>query len=443
MKQTEIAVIGAGVAGLAAAVTLAEAGVPVHVIEARDRLGGRILTLHDPDGPGPIELGAEFIHGERVATWEFLGDATGERIEVPERHELLRDGRAAPAPEFRDRLEDILGTIDASAADRTVAEHFAGLTGVDPGAIELARHYIEGFHAARVERMGTRALARAEAAAGETGERQFRLRRGYGTLVTALERRIVAAGGSVTRGCPVRRVDWRRGSARITAGTGGQMLTLEVARAVVAVPVGVLKAPAGAEGTIVFEPPIEGLADMLAPLEAGAAARIVLRFDADWWTPHLEAMPGDRGGALPNFLHGDHAAFPVWWTAAPLAIPRLTGWAGGPAADQLAGLAPDAVTALALDALAELFGEPRARIEARLRAAYYHDWTADPYSRGAYTYGGVGAGAAQRRLAAPVEDTLVFAGEALTEGQIGTVHGAIATGVAAARRVLEASRSTL
>src|SRR4029077_8915467 len=67
-KRVDVLVLGAGAAGLAAARDLSHAGLRVTVIEARPRVGGRILTLHDPRSPVPIELGAEFIHGEAAET---------------------------------------------------------------------------------------------------------------------------------------------------------------------------------------------------------------------------------------------------------------------------------------------------------------------------------------------------------------------------------------
>ena len=71
MKEPETIVIGAGAAGLAAARTLSDAGRTVTVLEARPRIGGRIFTVHDREWPLPVELGAEFLHGEAEATREI------------------------------------------------------------------------------------------------------------------------------------------------------------------------------------------------------------------------------------------------------------------------------------------------------------------------------------------------------------------------------------
>ena len=91
----------------------------------------------------------------------------------------------------------------------------------------------------------------------------------------------------------------------------------------------------------------------------------------------------------------------------------------------------------ALESLASVFGRDLGELRSRMRLAYSHDWSADPFSGGAYSYGGVGAIEARAALARPVAETLYLAGEAVAEGgRNGTVHGALATGHRAAAEVL-------
>jgi monoamine oxidase len=117
------------------------------------------------------------------------------------------------------------------------------------------------------------------------------------------------------------------------------------------------------------------------------------------------------------------------------------GWAGGAAAERLAGGGNDSLIERALDSLTRVLGVERAGVDEQLEAAYTHDWLADPFSRGAYSYLPVGGVEAQETLARPVAGTLFFAGEATnTDGPVGTVHGALATGMRAALEVLESLR---
>jgi monoamine oxidase len=168
--------------------------------------------------------------------------------------------------------------------------------------------------------------------------------------------------------------------------------------------------------------------------------RVVVSFSAPPWA--TLGGGGDEAERLArmSFLQTRGAPFHVWWTAYPLRVPVLVAWAGGPAAEALAGLGVDEVAAAAVTALADSLGVARRRVSSRVLAAWTHDWQSDPYARGAYSYVRVGGVGSPRRLARPVEGTLFFAGEATEEELSGTVEGAIASGLRAARQVERALR---
>jgi monoamine oxidase len=136
-------------------------------------------------------------------------------------------------------------------------------------------------------------------------------------------------------------------------------------------------------------------------------------------------------------VHGSTEPFSVWWSALPSRAPLLTGWSGGPRAAALAGQGAAGLLSAALDSLASVFGRDVAELRSRLRLAYSHDWGADPFAGGAYSYGGVGAIEARATLAQPVAGTLILAGEAVAQGgRNATVHGALMSGRAAAGELL-------
>jgi len=113
------------------------------------------------------------------------------------------------------------------------------------------------------------------------------------------------------------------------------------------------------------------------------------------------------------------------------------GWTGGPNAQQFVQKEPDEVMDCALDSLHRIFRIPRKEIDQFLEDSYMHNWSADSFTGGGYSYVAVGGTRAPSQLARPVEGTLFFAGEATnTEGHPGTVHGAIATGLRAARQLI-------
>jgi len=168
---------------------------------------------------------------------------------------------------------------------------------------------------------------------------------------------------------------------------------------------------------------------------------VVLRFRRPFWEEALRFGAGEDGPGTREvkFLMGD-GAFPTWWTPSPVQAPLLTAWAGGDAA--LRVLAGGDPVGTALASLAGMLGVERARVEAELEEGFFHDWQADPFARGAYSYGPAGALEARAELARPVGDTLFFAGEATAAGGWnGTVDGAIGSGRRAAREILERNRS--
>jgi monoamine oxidase len=163
--------------------------------------------------------------------------------------------------------------------------------------------------------------------------------------------------------------------------------------------------------------------DALAKLESGPVIRVALAFRQAFWE---KQHPGVA------FFHSPEAAFPTFWTPLPMHAPLLTCWAGGPKAGKLTGKRPEVLLRHALASVRSVLKgaeEPRAFL--------VHDWQADPYARGGYSYVRVGGTGAREELAAPLADTLYFAGEATDVEQSGTVGGALASGIRAAREILE------
>jgi monoamine oxidase len=434
MADPDVLVLGAGVAGLAAAAKLTAAGVRVLLLEARDRIGGRIHTIRPAGSTTPVELGAEFIHGRSNALWPLIrGGGLATRI-VPERHESLREGARISFSDVRETLRGLLGPNPDERPDRPLAEvvEQRRTAGDDPKALDAVVTYVEGFHAADVRCAGIRALAEAEAAGEEEGEEAFHLSGGYDAVPRLLRAQCPDSLLDLRLSAPVTTLRWDTG--QVAAGfrkPDGGADEARARRAIVTLPLGVLESPAEGPGGIVFDPEPPGWKEAFRALPMGAAQRIVLRFEREWWVR--------RGEPRLSFVHGPAASFPVWWTSLASEEPSLTGWCGGPRAAALAGRSPAEMLDAAFDSLTAVFGSAAARETGRLRAAHHHDWVADPFSKGAYSYGGVGALPAREALSAPVAGSLFLAGEALAPaGRYATVHGALISGTAAADQVLAA-----
>jgi len=403
-------VLGAGAAGLAAARELTRAGLDTVALEARDRVGGRAWTVR-PRG-SMVELGAEFVHGRPAATLAALRRA-GLRAEP------MREPRGPRADNWS-AVEKVFGLLDPKARDRAFAAALAAMRGPTAAEKDQARKFVEGFHAADTRLIGVKELA-AEGTQG--AESSARVPEGYGALWDALSRE----AGPVVLSAVVREVRWSRAGVRVEYRAGGKTRALTARAAVVALPVGVLRARAG-EGAVRFVPALPAAKRAaLSRLRMGDVSKVGLLFKPAAWRRVSRAL-GD------GFLRVPGGRFAVYWTANPLPTPLVTAWAGGPPARALNALGGRAAAAEAVRGLALALGEDERRLRAGLRGTFFHDWTADPFSRGAYSYAVAGGSGARAELARPAAGTLFFAGEACdVRGESGTVGGALDSGARAGR----------
>jgi monoamine oxidase len=165
---------------------------------------------------------------------------------------------------------------------------------------------------------------------------------------------------------------------------------------------------------------------------------VVLRFRERFWERiEADSKTGKRSLSEMSFLHSDDPVFPTWWTTMPRKTPILTAWSAGPHCSTLASQDQATIVSHALDTLSRLMHMDRAELDRLLEAHYLHDWQADPFARGAYSWARVGGVGAAAELARPLDFTLFFAGEATdSNGHNGTVHGALESGYRAAQEVL-------
>ncbi len=420
---------------------LEERGIRTCVLEARDRIGGRILTVRDPRVPHAIELGAEFVHGSAPELAEIVRDARLLVYAIEGDRWRSRGGRLTHLEDFWKRLHTVMRHLEDEKTDRSFAEFLEDAPGGRSAADarSLARSFVEGFHAADARRISVQALADGGSPSEDRDEqRQMRIADGYDRVPEWL-----ASGfrDRITTEAVVDRIEWGNGGVELTVRCGNAPSATRIAAraAIVTVPLGVLLAPIELSGSITFSPPLEILDRVRSRLTMGSVLRVVVLFRERWWTRRLRAAPHDTSLESMTFLHGDSGDVPVWWTLHPVQAPVMIGWAGGPAALRVSGRSPTEIEDRAVTALAANLGVTRRRVTAQLDACWTHDWQHDPFSRGAYSYPLVGGADASRDLARPVKHTLWFAGEAANpEGRNGTVHGAIESGRRAALSVTRA-----
>ncbi len=434
--ELDVVIVGAGAAGLTALAELRRVGVNAFCLEARDRIGGRILTVHDPLSPVPIELGAEFIHGRPPEIWDALRSSALAAYDCGEKAVHIANGKPRETGDAWALVGRVMEDMQRSAEknrDQTFAE-FLEQSAHSDDAKRLAAGYVEGFNAARKEVVGIASLAQDERAAEEIGgDRSFRNLRGYDSLLEAIVRGIDDLPSRLRLSSIVERIEWRAGSATVhtRSALDGHVEAVRCRRVVVTVPLGVLQAERDASGAIRFEPEPAEILAAARKLRFGQVIRVVLRFREAFWERKQEF-------AGIGFFLSERRFFPTWWTTLPIRAPVITGWSAGPHVDGLLDLPRSDVVAHAIEDLACILGFEAERLGELVEAAYFHDWHADPFSRGAYSYVPAGALPARATLAESVADTLFFAGEATEQnGHSATVHGAIASGKRAARQILE------
>jgi monoamine oxidase len=418
----DILVIGAGMAGLTAARALAEAGRKVLVIEAQDRIGGRIWTRHI--GDEAIELGAEFIHGRPPELWALIEEAG---LETYERHGAqltFKDGNLREAGDEMNDAFALLETLERfTGPDLTFAEY------LDREKIPQRERgpvigYVEGFNAADHREISAASLGAQQKAEDEIGTDSCRLRGGYDQLPRYLSEKIAEHGGKILTGTPVKEIRWQEGRVEIISN----LWDFRAPQSVITLPLAVLQS-----GKVKMTPPPVHVFEAAKRLRMGQARRFTLLFSEPFW----KSLPPQPSSSEMSFLFSFEETPPVWWTPHPEESHTITGWVGGPRSVALAGLDATALGRKACTTLARIFGLKKERIHAMMLGCYTHDWQHDRFALGAYSYVASGGLDAPQKMTQPVADTLFFAGEHTdTTGHWGTVHAAMRSGLRAAEQIL-------
>ncbi len=436
MSNSEIIVVGAGAAGMTAAIRLAQQGVSVHILEARSRLGGRMFTETSPAGYS-VELGAEFVHGSpsqicdlartnQIATKELSGESW-----------MIRDGQLRRADLFSG-ADHIMSKMSDKGHDQSFLD-FVQSCCPDPkdqDAKEQARRYVTGFHAADPASISVHSLVKGASAEEEIGgHRTFRLTGGYRSLIAILQGQLARLNVPVEFGTVVQSIRWRRGQAVISALQGEKLVTYVTPKLLVTLPLSILQRQSKSAG-VQFLPALHQKSHALDKLEMGKVIRVTLTFRERFWE---NLRPAGESTTLANmsFLFSQNEWFPTWWTSLPEKWPVITGWAPFHCAERLSQEGMEFARVKAVGTLASLLALAQKEVASLVVSAHVHDWQNDPFASGAYSYVKVGGGEAQEQLGRSVDDTLFFAGEATdSTGHHGTVHGAIASGERAASEVL-------
>ncbi len=422
--EPDVVVIGAGFAGLAAARELAERGLRVVVLEATERVGGRAHTLHPYSGV-PAELGPEYIHGEPEVTLRLLRAAGLQREQFSDVHHVSRDGALVSQPDMWSRFGRLLRNAPAASRDISALEYLQRENMRRDDAM-LFVTLVEDFYAAPLAEVSIAAIA-ADAGATRGEAAQTRPRAGYGPLAEWMRTRFEGAGGVIQYRSIVRAIDWHELTARVVYRHNGHDTSVRARRVIVTLPLGVLFA-AGDDTRVQFYPALGDHLRAANQLAMGQVVKVVTCMRQPVWRHHTHALA---------FLHYPDTPFPTYWVREHGGGHQLTAWAGGPHAQALAGLDGQRLMMRVLDGFSRAIGMPRAELEDAVEHYHFHDFAADPFARGAYSYTRVGGTGAAEQLARPLGDTIYFAGEATDADYEGSVAAALMSGERAAHQVLQ------
>jgi monoamine oxidase len=392
----DLAVVGAGAAGISAAVEAKARGLTVLILEASDRIGGR---AHSIGWQGhALDLGAGWLHSAdrnpMVRLAEHLGFAI-DRAPSPWRKQYRDLGfskeEQAQSWEAMNAFEDRL-RAKPPPSDR--AGDALDPSGEWNGFLNALSNYLNGADLGQVSAEDWVAYWEA------SDTSNWRVAKGYGALVAALGQTL-----DIRTRCAVREVDFSSRHVRLVTGQGA----IEARHAVVAVPTSVLSS-----GDIAFLPLLDDRLESASQLPLGHVEKLFFELD------NAERFPSDA-----HLIGDPRRADTGSYMLRPMGIAVVEAFFGG---DWIKGLGQDDLAARAKDELGALLGGDVAN---RLKPITFSDWQRHPFIRGSYSFARPGGHGARARLRAPVDGPLAFAGEACSDEDYATVHGAWASGKAA------------
>lgn len=412
----KIVVIGAGIAGLAAAQALLDRGLKVTILEASGRIGGRIRPLSgfaDFD----IELGAEEIHGNR-SDWYRLVKSTNARFLNSDNadfyfynNQLLNETAAANNADLKKAVDFEQSARQYRGTDVTVLQHLQK-SNVPAAAYPIVNALLSNEYGASNDRLSIRGISE-EDEQWSAGDDSYAI--GGRSYLSILQEKYSKAIALVMLNAPVQKIDYTGSIIRIQT----DRQNFEADRVIITIPLAVLKT-----GAVQFIPALpDEKQNAIANIGMGAGMKIILKFKQRFWGAGVGSVFSN--GYVPEF----------WATnEGRSAMPVLTAFVMGANAEYLSAQGEQAVQTV----LAELDRMFRNQATPAFSKAYIMDWSKEPYIQGAYSYPVVGGGLKMRAaLAKAVNKKIFFAGEAThTAGHSATVHGALETGLRAAKEVI-------
>ena len=420
----DVIIIGSGAAGLMAALELAQAGKRIAVVEAKDHVGGRAHTILDSCFQLPVELGAEFVHGNLELTNLLLKKAGAHQYKVKGHIWRNEDGSLNEQGDFIEDYSALNKKFKELREDISVADFIKDYLSADE--FEETRfslkNYVEGYYAADTHKASTFSLFEE---LNSSDDEQYRIEGGYIKLIDYLYQQCKNKDVDFLLSQPVQEVEWQ--NDHVTVISPQHRLTAK--KFLITVPIGVLQSEA-----IRFSPAIPNIFIAAKKLGFGPVVKTLLQFDEPFWKDKHFTQGKDLHKL--SFIFS-RAVIPTWWTYHPKHVAMLTGWSGGPNAETIKDLSNEEILLNALQSLSDIFGVTNSILQQKLTGWHVANWVTDPFSCGGYSYEVVDGKKNKQVLRQSVNNTIYFAGEGLYDGpEIGTVEAALKTGRETAFRII-------
>jgi monoamine oxidase len=420
-SQYDVIVVGAGIAGLSAALDLRKQSKAVMIIEARERTGGRIHSAREGNFSKPVEAGAEFVHGNAPMLHKLFESAGIPLVKTESNAWEIERGKLKPSDIVTPDIEMLSNALQKLKVDITMSEFLnTNFPGSGFGSLrENVKYMVQGFDAADVTKISALSL-RDEWSDDESfsGKRPME---GYSQLIDSLTEEARETGVELLLNSPVKEIRWKPGKAEVFSRLG----QFQAQKILVTAPASVLKS-----GAIKFVPALTNHNRALQQIETGGVIKFLFEFKEALWE-----KPGSGFRHMRNlgFVFSD-APIPTWWTQLPSPFPLMTGWLAGPFTARSREI--DELMTSALESLAYIFDCPVDTIKSKLVASRIVNWVDDKFSMGAYAYKTPQTGDALKIITEPADKTIFFAGEAFSTGkEMGTVEAALISAHAAVQKI--------
>ena len=421
MKTT--IVIGGGAAGLMAAYELSKQKNHVIILEAKNRLGGRIFTTNNNNFSEPIEAGAEFIHGDLPVTISLLKEAGITYQAIAGKMLQLENGKFHQQKNRDAHWNKVIKQMQQLEVDMSL-DDFLNTFFSDDKYAELrksVKDFAGGFDLADASKASVKSLFREW---NNESEKQYRIDGGYVQLVNFLETQCRKNGCVIHTNCCVKKINWQKDEVNINTMCSRFFKSDKI---IITVPVSVLQARDDNENYIEFSPSIPQHIQAAKNIGFGTVIKVLLEFNEAFW----QQQSTNVGFILTS------QKIPTWWTQLAPDNAILTGWVGGEKAVALSNKTDEEILEIALQSLCNAFAISKEDLQSKLKASSIYNWYKEPDIVGGYSYNTLESVAAKKVLRQPVDDTIFFSGEALFEGTpVGTVEAALDSGKKTASKVL-------